>query len=301
MSSTTTRAMHSQFDSLRPAHPMNRRTFVAALGAAGFALAVQPVHAATVIRTDDRGLDAGSAHIDTGGASLPLYFARPQDDARVPVVLVVQEIFGVHEHIRDVCRRLAKAGYLAIAPELYFRQGDPAALDDIPAILANIVAKVPDAQVLQDLDACAAWASGRGGDAARLGITGFCWGGRIAWLYAAHNARLKAAVAWYGRLKGAPSAGTPSQPIDMVDALHAPVLGLYGGDDGGIPLADVDAMRAALQASPNAHARASRFVVYPEAPHAFHADYRPSYRQAAAEDGWKQLLQWFGEHLKAQA
>lgn len=299
MSTTFASAARSQFDSLQPAHPMDRRTFVATLGAAGFALAVQPVHASTVIHTDEQGLTTGSTSIKVKDDSLPIYFARPQGDARVPVVLVIQEIFGVHEHIADVCRRLAKAGYLAIAPELFFRQGDPRTLDSIPAILEKIVSRVPDAQVMQDLDACAAWAETQGADAGRLGVTGFCWGGRITWLYAAHNPEVKAAIAWYGRLKGPTDPLHPVQPIDVPEKLHAPVLGLYGGDDAGIPLTDVDAMRAALQAATNPHARASEFVVYPEAPHAFHADYRPSYRKADAEDGWKRMLQWCAERLQA--
>lgn len=259
----------------------------------GFAHATQPVHASTVVRTDDSALDCGDATTASGGEQLPFYFARPQGQSKLPIVLVVQEIFGEHEHIRDICRRLAKAGYLAIAPELYFRQGDPARLDDIPTILSTIVAKVSDQQVFADLDACAAWAAAHGGDSARLGITGFCWGGRIAWLYAAHNAALKTGVAWYGRLRGTPSATEPEHPLDIAARLHAPLLGLYGGADDGIPVADVEAMRAALAAASNA----SELVVYPGAPHAFHADYRPTYRQTEAADGWQRLLQWFGARL----
>lgn len=257
-----------------------------------FATAVQPLQA-TVIRTDTAGLTHGDAGIAVGDTCLPIYFARPQGDARVPVVLVVQEIFGLHEHIRDICRRLAKEGYLAIAAELYFRQGDPAALDSIEAIVTSILPGVSDAQVLGDLDACASWSISLGGDSQRLAITGFCWGGRIAWLYAAHRHGLKASVAWYGRLSGPVSATTPQHPVDLVSALNAPVLGLYGGADEGIPLADVDAMREILQSSTNANARASELIVYPDAPHAFHADYRPFYRRVAAEDGWQRMLEWF--------
>ncbi len=285
----------AEFDSLLPAARMDRRTFVTAVAAAGFAAAVQPVHASTLITTDSAGLSTGSAAIAVDGGALPVYFAHPAQDGKWPTVLVVQEIFGVHEHIRDVCRRLAKQGYLAIAPELYFRQGDPAKVDNVGAILEGIVSKVADAQVMADLDACAAWATSRGGDPARLGITGFCWGGRIAWLYAAHNPRLKAAVAWYGRLDGAPSENTPRHPLDVAAALHAPVLGLYGGQDQGIPLTDVEAMREALAAAGSR----SEIVVFPDAPHAFHADYRPSYRKAAAEEGWQRLLAWFSAHLAA--
>lgn len=295
MQATPSRAQHAtedergQFDSLLPAARLDRRGFLARVAAGGFALAVQPVHASTVISTASTGLATGTAAIAAQGGELPVYYARPAAGNRLPVVLVVQEIFGVHEHIRDVCRRLAHAGYLAIAPELFFRQGDPTTQPDIPAILQNIVAKVPDAQVMADLDACAAWSASQGGNPARLAITGFCWGGRITWLYAAHKPSVKAGVAWYGRLAGAVSELTPQHPLDVAGKLHAPVLGLYGGQDQGIPLADVDKMRAALSAAGGR----STIHVYPDAPHAFHADYRPSYRKAEAEDGWKRAL----EHL----
>ncbi|WP_068809377.1 dienelactone hydrolase family protein [Thauera phenolivorans] len=282
-----------QFDSLLPAARLSRRGFVTTLAAAGFALAVQPVQAQSVIRTDAEGLDTGEARIAVDGGELPVYFARPAGRDKMPVILVVQEIFGVHEYIRDVCRRLAREGYLAIAPELFFRQGDPTAIDNVAEILQAIVAKVPDAQVMADLDACAAWAADKGGDATRLGITGFCWGGRITWLYAAHNPALKAGVAWYGRLDGAPSENNPNHPIDVVETLHAPVLGLYGGQDQGISLDDVEMMREALEKA----GQPSEIVVYPEAPHAFHADYRPSYRKEEAEDGWMRLTAWFEDRL----
>lgn len=280
-----------QFDSLLPAARLDRRGFVSTLAAAGFALAVQPVQASTVISTDASGLSTGDTTIAVEGGALPVYFARPASGSNLPVVLVVQEIFGVHEYIRDVCRRLAHQGYLAIAPELYFRQGDPRTIENIGEILQNIVAKVSDAQVLADLDACAGWAASQGGNPDWLAITGFCWGGRVAWLYAAHNPKLKAAVAWYGRLAGAPSALTPRHPVDVAAALHAPVLGLYGGQDQGIPLTDVELMRKALE---KAGSR-SAIHVYPAASHAFHADHRPSYRKAEAEDGWKRLLDWFAQ------
>jgi len=293
MSERTTELDQAAFDSLLPAAQMNRRGFVTTLAAAGFALAVQPVQASTVISTDASGLDAGSATVKMSGGELPIYYARPAQGAKLPVVLVVQEIFGVHEHIRDVCRRLAKQGYLALAPELFFRQGDPTKLENVADILSSIVSKVPDAQVMADLDACAEWAATRGGDAARLAITGFCWGGRITWLYAAHNPRLKAGVAWYGRLDGAPSDNQPRHPIDIAANLNAPVLGLYGGQDQGIPLDDVEAMREAIKAA----GKPSDIVVYPDAPHAFHADYRPSFRKTEAEDGWKRLLEWFSKNV----
>lgn len=293
MSERTTELDQAAFDSLLPAAQMNRRGFVTTLAAAGFALAVQPVQASTVISTDASGLDAGSAAVKVSGGELPIYYARPAQGDKLPVVLVVQEIFGVHEHIRDVCRRLAKQGYLAIAPELFFRQGDPTKLENVADILSSIVSKVPDAQVMADLDACAEWAATRGGDAARLAITGFCWGGRITWLYAAHNPRLKAGVAWYGRLDGAPSDNQPRHPIDIAANLNAPVLGLYGGQDQGIPLDDVEAMREAIKAA----GKPGDIIVYPDAPHAFHADYRPSFRKTEAEDGWKRLLEWFSKNV----
>ncbi len=281
-----------QFDSLLPAARVDRRGFVTTLTAAGFALAVQPVQASTAISTDARGLSVGEASVAVEGGALPVYFARPAGGSRLPVVLVVQEIFGVHEHIRDVCRRLAHQGYLAVAPELFFRQGDPRTIENVAEILQGIVSKVPDAQVMADLDACAAWAANHGGAPDWLAVTGFCWGGRITWLYAAHNPGVRCGVAWYGRLDGAPSELTPKHPLDVADALHAPVLGLYGGQDQGIPLSDVESMREALT---KAGGR-SMIHVYPDAPHAFHADYRPSYRKAEAEDGWKRALAWFAAH-----
>lgn len=299
MQATPRRAQHAaedergQFDSLLPAARLDRRGFLAGVAAAGFALAVQPVHASTVISTASTGLATGTAAIAVQGGELPVYYARPAAGDRSPVILVVQEIFGVHEHIRDVCRRLAHAGYLAIAPELFFRQGDPTKLENVADILTAIVSKVTDAQVMTDLDACVDWAATRGGDAARLAITGFCWGGRITWLYAAHRPELKAGVAWYGRLDGAPSEQQPTQPLDIAAELTAPVLGLYGGQDQGIPLDDVEAMREALKAAN----KPSQIIVYPDAPHAFHADYRPSFRKDAAEDGWKRLLEWFSTHV----
>jgi carboxymethylenebutenolidase len=281
-----------EFDSLAPQVAVTRREFVATVVAAGFAAAVQPVCAQTMIVTDSQGLVAGMVEITVPGGKLPAYQARPVSGGPFPTVLVVQEIFGVHEHIKDVCRRLAKLGYLAVAPELYFRQGDPAKLTGIQEILDTIVAKVPDEQVMADLDACAKWAQGNGGDGTRLAMTGFCWGGRIAWLYAAHNPRLKAGVAWYGRVQGTPSALTPRHPIDVAAALKVPVLGLYGGKDQGIPLEGVETMRQALKKVGSG----SEIVVYPEAGHAFHADYRPSYSKDAAADGWRRLQAWFKSH-----
>ncbi|TCO81659.1 carboxymethylenebutenolidase [Plasticicumulans lactativorans] len=271
---------------------LTRRAFVTALAASGFALAVQPIAAETILTPAD-GLDTGTARIAVASGELPVYHARPAGRGDCPLILVVQEIFGVHEYIRDVCRRLARAGYAAIAPELYFRQGDVSQIADVQTILKDVVARVPDAQVLADLDACLAWAgTQKFADAGRAGITGFCWGGRIAWLYAAHNPRLQAAVAWYGRLEGASSANTPQQPLQLASTLTVPVLGLYGEADQGIPQDSIERMKAALAQGRSG----SAFVVYPGASHAFHADYRPSYQQAAAEDGWKRLLAWFAAH-----
>ena len=273
-----------------------RRDFVRAAVGSGFAAAVLPVTAQTV-KTDSTGLTVGEVTVMVGDYKMPAYRAMPANAgaAKLPVVLVVSEIFGVHEHIADVARRFAKLGYLAIAPELFVRQGDAQAYGEIGKLLAEVVNKVPDAQVMGDLDACVAWAGANGGDTGRLGITGFCWGGRITWLYAGHNPALKAAVAWYGQMTGTPSELKPTNPIDLVGRLKAPVLGLYGAEDQGIPVAQVDTMKAAL-ATGNAAAKASQFVVYPGASHAFHADYRPSYKKDAAEDGWKRCVAWFKAH-----
>jgi carboxymethylenebutenolidase len=267
-----------------------RKDFTMTSLAPGFAAAVEPV-AQTQIVTGSEGLVAGEVKIPVHDGEMPAYRAMPAGRKHLPVILVVQEIFGVHEHIRDVARRLAHAGYLAVAPELYARQGDVSGLSDMDDIRA-IVAKVPDAQVMSDLDAAAQWAMKNGGDAARLAITGFCWGGRIVWLYAAHSAALRAGVAWYGRVEGAASELQPRHPIDVVKALKAPVLGLYGGADAGIPNDTVDRMRAALKAA----GKPSEIHTYPGAPHAFLADYRPSYRKEPAQDGWKRLLEWLRRH-----
>jgi carboxymethylenebutenolidase len=284
------------FDSLVPAVPFTRRSFIVSALGAGFALSVQPVMAQTAISTDINGLTAGEIKVPAVGGEMPAYRAQPAAGNNFPVILVVQEIFGVHEHIKDVCRRLAKQGYLAIAPELYARQGDPRAYTNVQELMSNLVSKVADAQVLGDLDACVAWAKGNGGDVARLGITGFCWGGRITWLYTAHNPQVKAGVAWYGRIVGTASEMNPKHPIDIAGQLKSPVLGLYGGQDQGIPLDTLDSMRKALAESGNPASKASTIVVYDKAPHAFNADYRPSYRKEEAEDGWKRLLAWFKQN-----
>lgn len=256
----------------------------------GFAVAMQPV-AAHTITSDTAGLVAGEVTIQAGDFDLPAYRARPEGDGPFPIVVVVSEIFGVHEHIADVARRFAKLRYLAVAPELFVRQGDAKSTSDVNTLLATIVSKVPDAQVMGDIDACVTWAKANGGDAGRLGITGFCWGGRIVWLYAAHSPSLKAGVAWYGRLVGDKTETTPAHPVDLAPRIKAPVLGLYGGQDAGIPVATVEQMQQALgPGTPSA------FQVYADAPHAFFADYRPSYREAAAKDGWERLLAWFKQN-----
>ena len=277
----------------RPTRPpeLTRRDFVRATVGSGFAAAVLPVTAQT-IKTDSTGLAVGEVSIPVGDFRMPAYRAMPAGKTKLPVVLVVSEVFGVHEHIADVARRFAKLGYLAIAPELFERQGDAQSYGEIAKLFAEIISKVPDAQVMGDLDACVAWARANGGDTSKLGITGFCWGGRITWLYAAHNPNVKAGVAWYGKLVGQASELQPKHPVDVVANLAGPVLGLYGSDDPGIPQDTVDTMNAALVRG-NAAAKKSEIVVYPDAPHAFHADYRPSYRQQPADDGWKRCLAWF--------
>ncbi len=283
--------MQSELNSLNPKPQVTRREFVVTALSSGFALAVQPISAAT-ISTGSEGLSVGEASIGRGYDTFPGYFARPASGESFPTVLVVQEIFGVHEHIKDVCRRLAQRGYLAVAPELYFRQGDVSKMKEINEILEKVVAKVPDAQVMKDLDSTIAWAAENKGDAKRVAITGFCYGGRITWLYAAHNPDLKAGVAWYGRLQGVAGANQPKHPIDLVKELKAPVLGLYGGKDQGIPTSDVEDMQNDLKGAQSK----SEIVIYPDAPHGFHADYRQSYRKEAAEDGWKRMLEWFAKN-----
>nr|WP_312759238.1 dienelactone hydrolase family protein [Pulveribacter sp.] len=287
--------MQQDFDTLVPGTGSgSRRTALQLMLGAGYAAAAAPVLAQAAIRTPAEGLVAGTVHIEAQGFQVPAYRAAPAGRTGLPVVLVVQEIFGVHDYIADVCRRLAHAGYLAIAPELYARHGDPRQYTETARLMSELVAKVPDAQVLSDLDATVRWAGANGGNLDKVGITGFCWGGRIAWLYAAHGP-VKAGVAWYGRLVGTSGSLTPKHPIDVAAQLKAPVLGLYGGADSGIPQETVEQMKAAL-AKGSAAAQGSQFVVYPDAPHAFHADYRPSFRKEAAEDGWRRLLDWFKRH-----
>jgi carboxymethylenebutenolidase len=267
---------------------LGRRTFVVTSLATGFALAVSPVTAQT-ITTDATGLVAGEIKI----GDMPAYRAQPEGGAKLPLVVVVPEIFGVHEHIKDVCRRLAKVGYMAIAPEVFARHGDVAKMTDIGAIL-KIVDKVPDEQVMKDLDATIEWAKKSGKlDGDRIGITGFCWGGRIVWLYSARGGpggAPKAGVAWYGRLSNATNALQTKTAIDVGSKLRAPVLGLYGGQDGGIPIGQIEMMRREMAANPKKVP--GEIVVYPNAGHAFNADYRPSYRKQDAEDAWVKMLAW---------
>nr|WP_297388129.1 dienelactone hydrolase family protein [uncultured Roseateles sp.] len=287
-------AIRDDIDTLAPGRGFSRRGFVGTAVGSGFAAAVLPVTAQT-ITTDAQGLDAGPVSIPVGDFKMPAYVAQPAGKKQAPVVLVVSEIFGVHEHIADVARRFAKLGYLAVAPDLFARQGDAKVYSDIAKLQTEIIQRTPDAQVLNDLDAAVAWAKGMGANTSKLGITGFCWGGRIVWLYAAHSRELKAGVAWYGRLQGQTNAMTPKHPIDVAAQLHAPVLGLYGAQDNGIPVSTVAAMQEALKQG-SAAAKASEFVVYPDAGHAFHADYRPSYRPDPAKDGWARCQAWFKQH-----
>lgn len=271
---------------------VDRRGFMKAALGTGFAAAVLPVQAQSVVKTDSNGLTTGEVMVTVNGQQVPVYRAQPEGKTNLPVVLVISEIFGVHEYIADVARRFAKLGYLALAPELFVRQGDPNSFGTIAELQKEIISKVPDPQVMTDLDAVVAWAKANGGDTSRLGITGFCWGGRVTWLYAAHNPQVKAGVAWYGRLVGDITPLTPKQPVDIAPTLKGAVLGLYAGKDGGIPLDTVEKMKAALAKGSGK----STFVVYPDAGHAFHADYRPSYVEADAKDGWKRTVDWFKTH-----
>ncbi|MDE2505964.1 MAG: dienelactone hydrolase family protein [Planctomycetota bacterium] len=287
--------MNDDMKSLRellPKAEWSRREFAVTTLAAGFALAVQPVSAET-ITTDTQGLTAGEVKIPVADGEIPAYRAMPDKGGPFPVTLVVQEIFGVHEHIKDLCRRLAKLGHFAVAPEMYARQGDVSKITNIGELIGKVVSKVPDAQVMSDLDAAVAYAKASGkGNVEKLGITGFCWGGRVVWLYSAHNPNVKAGVAWYGRLVGPSTEMTPKHPVDAAADLHAPVLGLYGGADEGIPIESIEKMRAALKKA----GKTGEIIVYPDTPHGFNADYRPTYRKAAADDGWKRMLAWFKQY-----
>jgi len=295
--------LKNEFDALLPGHSTeagaSRRTALKAALGVGYAAAAMPIMAQTAIKTPADGLKTGVMAYEVNGFKVPAFYAAPAGKTNLPVVLVIQEIFGVHEYIADTARRFAKAGYLAIAPDMFARQGDASKYTEISKLMTDIVAKVPDEQVMADLDGAVKWAGANGGNLKKVGITGFCWGGRITWLYAEQSKNVKAGVAWYGRLVGAPSALTPKHPLDLAAGLKAPVLGLYGGQDSGIPLTTVNQMKDALAeagAKGNKAAAASEFVVYPAAPHAFHADYRASYRKDEASDGFAKALQWFKTH-----
>ncbi|GGI21197.1 dienelactone hydrolase family protein [Oxalicibacterium faecigallinarum] len=285
--------MKEDFDSLvgksALSDEVNRRGFLKTTLGTGFAAAVLPVCAQSVVKTDADGLTAGTIHVTINGQEVPVYRAQPAGKKNLPVILVISEIFGVHEYIADVTRRFARQGYLALAPDLFVRQGDPTKYPSIAELQKELISKVPDAQVMSDLDAIVAWAKANGGNTARLGITGFCWGGRITWLYAAHNPQVKAGVAWYGRLVGSKTALQPTHPVDIAASLKAPVLGLYGGKDTGIPVTTVVEMQDALKRGKSG----SEFILFKDAGHAFHADYRPSYVEADAKEGWQHCLTWF--------
>jgi carboxymethylenebutenolidase len=278
---------------LTKAAPFSRRGFMSASATmtAGYTLATGPVRA-DVITTDTAGLIAGEARIKVADGEMPGYFARPNGVANPPVVLVAMEIFGLHEYIRDVTRRLAKLGAFAVAPNYYFRKGvDLTKITDIPQLLPIVNAK-PDAELLSDLDSTVAWAKSQGGDTGRLGIIGFCRGGRTVWEYAAHSDQLKAGVAFYGPPVDPPNSLWPKSPTQLAPDMKAPVLGLYGEADTGIPVATVEAMKEALAAN----RKTAEFKIYPGAPHGFHADYRASYRKEAAEDGWNRMQAWLQKY-----
>ena len=291
----------SDVEALNGASKQSRRKFLrntSAIGVGlGFAAVAQPTFS-QVIQTDFTGIKAGEETIVDGDQELYAYVARPIGGAtKLPIVIIASEIFGVHEHIADIARRFAKRGYLAIAPEFFTRAGDPTALGTMAEIMTQIVAKTPDKQVMSDISIAIKWAGANGGDQARVGITGFCWGGRITWLACANLSQIKAGVAWYGRLVGDKSENFPAHPVDLAAQLKAPVLGLYGGQDTGISLETVEQMKKALGAATgNQAALASKFVIYPEAPHAFHADYRATYQPGPAKDGWEKCLDWFVQH-----
>ncbi len=270
---------------------LSRRGFVVTSLASGFAVASNPVLAQAIV-TDSAGLLAGEVSVPVADGKIPAYRAMPSAPGKYPVLLVVQEIFGVHEHIKDMCRRFAKLGYYAIAPEMFARQGDVSKLTDIGAILSTVVAKVPDAQVNSDLDAAVAFASASGSaDTARLGLVGYCWGGRAAWVYAQHNSKLKAAVSYYGLLDGMKSPIKPQDPVDFAANLGVPVLGLYAGIDAFVKPAVIDQMRAGIVKSGSG----SEIVVFPNVNHGFNADYRPTYDKTAAIYAQKLTADWLKE------
>jgi carboxymethylenebutenolidase len=285
--------MTSDVVGLTKVAPVSRRGFMSATAAvaAGYTLAAGPVRA-EAITTDTSGLQAGDAKVKVGAEEMPVYFARPAGNTKAPVIIVAMEIFGLHEYIKDVTRRLAKLGAFAVAPDYYFRKGtDLTKIAEIKDLLPIVNAK-PDAELLSDIDATVAWAGSQGGDTAKLGIVGFCRGGRTVWEYAAHSGSLKAGVAFYGTVVDPANPLWPKSPMQLAPEMKAPVLGLYGGADTGIPVTQVEQMKAALEQSK----KTAEFKIYPEAPHGFHADYRSSYRKDAAEDAWKQAQAWFRKY-----
>ena len=278
----------------------SRRSFMkaATLGSlgTGFASAALPV-LSQAIKTDFAGIHSEEVTFDSNGTNIAAYTSRPaQAPGKLPIIIVASEIFGVHEYIADVTRRLAKVGYLAIAPEFFTRAGEPTELGTVAEIMSKIVAKTPDQQILGDIEAALKWAAANNGDLSRVGMTGFCWGGRITWLACQKLSVMRAGVAWYGRLAGDKSENFPEHPLELAAQTRAPVLGLYGGQDTGIPLSDVEKMKLALTGlNATAAAKSSTFVIYPDAPHAFHADYRQTYQEGPAKDGWQKALAWFKE------
>jgi carboxymethylenebutenolidase len=288
--------LKEDFNSLVAKTPLSdgvdRRDFLKTALGTGFAAAVLPVSAQSVIKTDAAGLSVGQFNVNVNGQDVPVYRAQPEGKTDLPVILVISEIFGVHEYIADVARRFAKLGYLALAPNLFVRQGDPGKYQSIAELQKELISKIPDTQVMNDLDAVVAWAKANGGNTGKLGITGFCWGGRITWLYAAHNPKVTAGVAWYGRLVGSNTPLTPHHPIDIAAGLKTPILGLYGAQDAGIPVSTIEQMKEALAKGSSK----SDFVVFQNSGHAFHADYRPSYVEVDAKEGWKRCVEWFKTH-----
>ena len=282
-----------QVDAFFPKVSFNRRGFIASGIATGFALSAGPLMAQQIIKTPVDGLDVGDAQIPVSGGYLPVYFASPKKPGKHPVVLLIPEIWGLHEYQKDMCRRLAQAGYYAISLDNYFRQGQLWKLTSTPEVV-KLANSLTDTQSFADLDALVAWLGNQPkANTARMGITGMCRGGRMAWMYTAHNPKIKAAVAWYGHFSPTPPAMTVT-PIDVADKINVPVLGLYGAKDGSIPVDLIDRMKAGLKAFGNdGHVQ---FQIYPNSGHAFHADYRDTYVKADAEDGWKRMLGWFKKY-----
>jgi carboxymethylenebutenolidase len=279
---------------LSQALPVGRRGFMtaAAAAAAGYTMAAGPIQAQSIITTDTNGLNAGMVKVKVKDGEMPAYRAKPANAANPPVVIVAMEIFGLHEYIKDVCRRIAKAGALAVAPDYYYRHGDITTMQGGMQQILPIVNAKNDSELYSDLDATVAWAKTDGGNTDRLGITGFCRGGRTSWMYAGHNPNVKAAVPFYGPVVGATNPVTPTQAMDVVPKIRAAVLGLYGGADAGIPNDTVEKIRDAMKAA----GKTAEIIIYPDMPHGFHADYRPSYRKETAENAQARMIAWFRQH-----